>query len=48
MLTGWKVVQIPRELRTCLMASEVPLMYGMVTEVVGVKDWGADAKSTIR
>ena len=48
MLTGWKVVLIPRELRTRLMASEVPLMYGMLTEVVGVKDWNVGAESIMR
>ena len=48
MLTGWKVVLIPRELRTRLMASEVPLMYGMSTEVVGVKDWNVGAESIMR
>ena len=36
MLVGQKVVLIPRGDRTRLMASEVPLMYGMVTEVVRV------------
>ena len=37
MLVGQKVVLIPRGDRTRLMASEVPLMYGMVVEVV---TWG--------
>ena len=36
MLVGPKVVLIPRGDRTRLMASEVPLMYGMVVEVVTV------------
>ena len=36
MLVGQKVVLIPRGDRTRLMASEVPLMYGMVVEVVTV------------
>ena len=35
-LVGRKVVLIPRGDRTRLMASEVPLMYGMVVEVVTV------------
>ena len=33
-LMGRKVVLMPREDRTRLMASEVPLMYGIVAEVV--------------
>ena len=33
MLIGRKVVLMPRGDRTCLMASEVPLMYVIVTEV---------------
>ena len=33
MLAGRKVVLMPRGDRTRLMASEVPLMYGMVVEV---------------
>ena len=36
MLVGRKVVLMPRGDRTRLMASEVPLMYGMVVEVVTV------------
>ena len=36
MLVGQKVVLMPRGDRTCLMASEVPLVYGMVVEVVTV------------
>ena len=36
MLVGRKVVLIPRGDRTRLMASEVPLMYGTVVEVVTV------------
>ena len=34
MLIGRKVVLMPREDRIRLMASEVPLMYGIVAEVV--------------
>ena len=34
MLMGWEVVLMPRGDRTRLMASEVPLMYGIVAEVV--------------
>ena len=33
-LIGRNVVQIPRGDRTCLMVSDVPLMYGIVAEVV--------------
>ena len=33
-LIEWKVVLMPRGDRTCLMTSEVPLMYGIVAEVV--------------
>ena len=33
-LMGWEVVLMPRGDRTRLMASEVPLMYGIVAEVV--------------
>ena len=33
-LIGQKVVLMPRGDRTRLMASEVPLMYGIVTEIV--------------
>ena len=36
MLVGRKVVLIPRGDRTRLMASEVPLVYGMAVEVVTV------------
>ena len=36
MLTGRKVVLMPRGDRTHLMASEVHLMYGIVAEVVTV------------
>lgn len=36
-LTGWDVVLVSRGLRTCVMAPEVPSMYGMVTKVVGIK-----------
>ena len=36
MLVGRKVVPMPRGDRTRLMASEVPLIYGMVVEVVTV------------
>ena len=36
MLVGRKVVLMPRWDRTRLMASEVPLMYGMTVEVVTV------------
>ena len=36
MLVGQKVVLMPRGVQTRLMASEVPLMYGMVVEVMTV------------
>ena len=40
MLTRWKVVQMPRGDRTHLMASEVPVMYGIVAEVVTSEGYG--------
>ena len=44
MLVGWKVVLMARgACRTRLMAFEVPLMYGIVVEVVTVGDCEGEA-----
>ena len=45
MLIGRKVVLMPRGDRTCLMASEVPVMYGIVAEVVTLEGCEREVES---